>query len=248
MELWKAWSDISRRFYLCVLLVTLMAAPVTIRSAVQSARGATTAGEIAEPGHGPATEAPGGPFELLVTGWIHGDSYYVFAILAVVLGVGGTMTLGNAHSNLMTLSLPERRRRWLGAQWIVVSALVFLLVIWEALIFVLAGVIAGLSVPVGSLLVATLLTAFAAALWISPSMLSTALTRDAVRAALVVVAVIVALQTIRALTGLADWSLRHIADVRAWDGAVPWKSLLAGGALALASAFLVMRRFDRTDY
>ena len=245
MTFWKAWSDTRLKFYLCLVLVTLLLAPGTITIAVQSlqasreAAGGQVDSELLE-----GAEA----FSRSVQGWIRGDAYLVFATLAVVLGVGGTMTLANARSNLMTLSLPERRHRWLVAQWAVAAALLLALCAFEAAFFVATGWITGLGAPVGDLLAATLVTTLAAAMWIWPSILGTSFTRDAVRAALIMVSLMVALTTFTVLAGLQEWSLRRIADVTQWRGSVPWKPLLAGLTVTGAAAWFTLRRFERTEY
>jgi hypothetical protein len=246
--LWKAWSDTSRKFYLCMLLVTLLMVPDAVSTAVESARAAKASEEVTVPPGDPAEEAATSSFERQIEIWTHGAAHSIFVILAVVLGVGGTMTRANAHSNLMTLSLPMPRRRWLMGQWTVATGLLFCLCAWEALILVVTGLVAGLPVPVGRLAIATVLTAASAALWVWPSILSTSYTRDAVRAALIIVVVIVSLTTFTTLTGMLEWKLNNIANVSQWSGAIPWRPLLPGIGMTLLCAWLVIRRFERTDY
>ncbi len=241
--LWKAWSDARYKFYLCMLLVTLLMVPDAISTAVESVKAGATATT-------PVPERPDAAlsFERQMSGWIHGGAHSIFAVLAVVLGVGGTMTRANAHSNLMTLSIPRRRRRWLTGQWIVASGLLLCLCAWEALIMAVTGLVAGLPVPVGQLVLATVLTSASAALWVWPSILSTSYTRDAIRAALVVVVIIISLTTFTTLTGMIEWKLTNLANVSLWSEGVPWKPLVPGLGMTMLCAWWVIRRFERTDY
>jgi hypothetical protein len=243
MVLWKAWADARYKFYLCLLLVTLLMLPEAISTAVASVRAGATATT-------PVPDLPeaAASFQRQVSGWIAGGAHSIFAILAVVLGVGGTMTRANAHSNLMTLSLPLRRRRWLSGQWTVASGLTLCLCAWEAFILLITGLVAGLPVPVGQLALACVLTTASAVLWVWPSILSTSYTRDAVRAALIIVVIMVSLNTFTTLTGLFDWKLTNIANVSRWRTAVPWRPLIPGVGMTALCAWLVIRRFERADY
>jgi len=241
--LWKAWSEARYKFYLCVLLVTLLMLPEAISTAVASVKAGATAAT-------PVPELPEAArsFERQLLGWINGGAQSIFATLAVVLAVGGTMTRANAYSNLMTLSLPLPRRRWLTGQWVVVSVLTLCLCAWEALIMTVTGVVAGLPVPVGQLALATLLTSASAVLWVWPSILSTSFTRDAVRAALIVVVIMISVGTFTTLTGMLEWKLINIASVNRWREGVPWRPLLMGVGMTAACAWAVLRRFERADY
>ena len=225
MTYWKAWFDIRFRFLLCAVLVAITMVP----GIVGAAQDAETFGHW-------------------VDGWAGGMEQAPFAILAIVLAVGGTMTEANARSNLMTLSLPVPRRSWLVAQWIVATILVFCLALCMSVILAVAGIAAGRSVPVAVLLGAFFLNGFTAALWVWPAMLGTSLSKDAVRAALIVVALMIALETAGAMPSLGDWRLRNLADLTVWQDGIPWRSLLAGGMLMAATAWMTLRRFDRTDY
>ena len=246
--LWKAWSDTSRKFYLCMLLVTLLMVPDAVTTAVESARAANAAEEVVEATSDQVDEDATSSFERQVEVWTRGAAHSIFAILAMVLGVGGTMTRANAHSNLMTLSLPQPRRRWLTAQWIVASGLVLCLCAWEAFILAASGLVAGLSVPVGQLAIATVLTSASAALWVWPSILATSYTRDAIRAALIIVVIIVSLNTFTTLTGMIEWKLTNLANVHRWREGIPWRPLVPGLGMTAACAWLVIRRFERTDF
>lgn len=245
MTFWKAWFDTRRKFYLCVILVTLLMAPGTITLAVRSVQASRAATGAAV---NPETEASIKAFSRSVEGWVQGDAYSIFSVLAIVLGVGGTMTLGNARSNLMTLSLPQRRARWLLAQWAVAVLLLLLLCAFEAIFFVVTGWISGLGTPTADLAMATVLTTLAAMIWIWPSILSTAFTRDAVRAALIMVSGMVALRTVAVIVGLQEWGLRQVADLSQWRGNVPWQPLVAGLAMTAVAAWWALRKFERTEF
>ncbi len=225
MTYWKAWFDTRYRFLLCAALLAITIAP----GIVMAAQDAVT-------------------FSGWVEGWAGGMEQPPFAILAIVLAVGGTMTETNARSNLMTLSLPVPRGRWLLAQWIVVTLMVFCLALCMSLIMAVVGAVAGRSVPVTVLLGAFLLNGLAAALWVWPAMLGTSISKEAVRAALIVVGFMVVLEMAGTLPSLSDWSLRNLADLVAWQSGIPWRSLLIGGVLMGGSAWLTLRRFQRTDY
>jgi len=247
MRLWKAWFDIRQRFGLCVVLVTLLMAPEAVQIAVSSARAqavAETVGPSTEPGTLEAALAYGHMLE----GWIGGSAHYIFAILGIVLAVGGILSTGNARSNLMTLSLPARRGKWLTAQATMAAILLLGLCIWEAAIMAVTGWLTGLQVPLGQLCVAVLLTSLSSALWVWPAILCTAFTREAVRAALIMVSVLVALQTILGVTGYQDLGLRGIADVPGWAEAVPWSPILFGAVLAGGSAWWALGKFRRMEF
>ncbi len=165
MRLWKAWFDIRQRFFLCFVLVTLLMAPETVSVAVASAQAeavAEAAGGNADASTVEAAEA----FARMVGGWIDGNSHSVFSIVAIVLAVGGILSTGNARSNLMTLSLPARRGRWLAAQAFVVGLLLLILCAWEGLIMIATGWGMGLEVPEGQLLLAIILTSVSGGIWI----------------------------------------------------------------------------------
>jgi len=226
--LWKAWFDIRYRFLLCAILVALLVGPGLVGSAFDSVN----------PDR----------FTRWVDGWMNGMEHFIFAVLAAVLAVGGTMTESNVRSNLMTLSLPVPRGRWLISQCTVVTLLVLCLALAVSVTIWLAGMLAGRDVRPGALLVAAILNAFAAALWVWPSSLSTSLTKEAVRAGLLVVSAMLVLRAAGGALGLEAWSLERIADFREWHGSVPWRPLIAGLLLAGATAWLTLRRFERTDY
>ncbi len=248
MALWKAWSDTRGKFYLCVVLVTLLMAPNTVAIAVRSARAAAEVGALSAATSDAALLQASQAFSRSVEGWIGGNAHFIFAVLATVLGVGGTMAAANRHSNLMTLSLPVERGHWLRTQWLMSVLLVFALCTWEVAILLVTGWAFGLPVPLGRLALATILTSLSASLWVWPAILSTSFTRDSVKAALIIVSVMVAASTFTRLTGLLDWSLRRIADTGAWGTAVPWQALLVGGVLTAASGWWAMRRFEAAEY
>lgn len=247
MRLWKAWFDIRQRFALCIVLVTLLMAPEAVQVAVSSAQASAVAEAV-----GPSAEADTLEAALAYThmleGWIGGNSHTIFAILGIVLAVGGILSNGNARSNLMTLSLPEKRRAWLTAQATMASLLLLALCAFEASIMAVTGWISGIPVPLGQLSLAVLLTSLSSALWIWPAVLSTALTRESVRAALITVSTLVALQTVLEATGHRDLGLRGIADVPGWAEGVPWPPLIFGVALAGGSAWLALHRFRKMEF
>lgn len=255
MKLWKTWFDLRLRFYLCAVLITLIVVPPMLESALHARWQAEQAEAAAPPQSGEmessdTEESPEAtnPYLTEIEVYVHGHEHIIFAILAVVLGVGGTMTQGQARSNLMTLSLPPRRREWLVAQWLTVAGLVTLLCLLTVTLIAVIGLVAGISVPLGALVVAALVNALAAIVWVWPSILSTSLTKDAVRAALLVVTVIIVLQTIGWMFPLDAWRFNNIADQRQWIGSVPWKPLIVAIAMSGACALLVIRRFRQTDY
>jgi ABC-type transport system involved in multi-copper enzyme maturation permease subunit len=225
MTYWKAWSDTRYRFLLCAALLAITMVPGIVMA---------------------AGEAEG--FRRFVDGWAHGMEQLPFAILAIVLAVGGTMTESNARSNLMTLSLPVPRARWLISQWIVVTLMVFCLAFSLSLIMAVAGAAAGRSVPVAVLFGAFVLNGLAAALWVWPAMLATSLSKEAVRAALIVVGLMMILDLGGAESSLSDWRLSTVADLTVWQRSVPWRALLAGAVLMGGAAWLTLRRFQQTDY
>jgi hypothetical protein len=247
MKLWKAWFEIRQKFYLSFVLVTLLMLPTIVAAAVASlwpkASGEGLA-EGASAGGPSAAEAIGHELEL----WMGGSAHIIFAVLAVVLAVGGILSLGNARSNLMTLSLPERRNRWLLTQAAVSALLVLALCLWEGSLLMVTGWLTGFDVPFGRLLVAILLTTLSAIIWIWPAILATALTREAVRAALLVISVMVALLLLNYVVEDPWFVFEAIADVGRWETGVPWEHLLAGAAVAGGSAWLALRRFDRMEF
>ena len=247
MKLWKAWFDIRQRFILCVVLVTLLMAPEAVSVALASAR-ATAVAEATGPAAEPGTLEAAQAFTHMLEGWIRGNAHYIFSILAIVLAVGGILSSGNARSNLMTLSLPARRGRWLTAQATVAAILLLALCAWEASIMAVTGWLSGLEVPTGHLLVAVLLTAVSASLWIWPAILVTAFTRESVRAALIMVSILVTVQTVLGSIGRQDLGLGRIADVPGWGAGVPWAPLLFGALLAGGSTWWAHTRFRRMEF
>jgi hypothetical protein len=187
-------------------------------------------------------------FDRNLEAWINGGEQILFATLAIVLAVGGTTTEVNARSNLMTLSLPTPRSRWLVSQWLVVTLLTFCLTMWIFLLVAMAGPLSGNPVPLGALLGAALLHAFVAALWVWPAILGTSIMKGAVRAALVVVILLVISEIIRSEPAIEEWHIGRLADLRVWQEGLPWQALLVGLVLAGGSAWLTLRRFQRTDY
>lgn len=244
MELWKAWFDVRQRFLLCVVLVTLLAAPQTIRLAVASTRPAPTATEAPSQ----AAPQPAAAFDTYIEGWLRGSAHMAFSILAVVLAVGGILSRSNARSNLMTLSLPLNRGRWLAAQAAMAALLLLALCAWEGSIILLTGWGFGLAAPAGTLALATLLSTVSATIWIWPAILATALTRDAVRAALITISVMVAMLTAGGLLGWQRAMFERVANVYAWRGGWPWEPLLLGVAFAAATAWMAVVRFRRTEF
>jgi hypothetical protein len=244
MTFWKAWSDVRRKFFLCVVLVTLLMAPGTVVTAVRAGHASATPAVGVDPAAQAAREA----FQREVEGWIAGSAYTIFAVLAAVLAVGGITAQAGASSNLMTLSLPERRRRWMTAQAAVAALLLLALCLWEAAILAVTGWVSGLYVPTARLALAVLLTALSAAIWIWPAILFTSLTRDAVRAALITVSLMVVLATLARLSGSAFTDIGRLARLPAWQGPVPWRPLLTGGVMTALAAWAALRRFERSEY
>jgi hypothetical protein len=247
MKLWKAWFDIRQRFFLCVVLVTLLMAPEAVSIAVSSSGAAAAAeasGAMAEPETLEAAHA----FGRMLEGWIGGNAHYIFAILAIVLAVGGILSTGNARSNLMTLSLPTKRSHWLTAQATMAALLTLTLCGWEATIMACTGWLTGLEVPLGRLLLAVVLTSLTASIWIWPAVLSTAFTRESVRAALIVVSTLVALQTILSAVGRQDLGMGPLADVPGWADDVPWAPLLIWTLFAGGSALWALHLFRKMEF
>ena len=247
MKLWKAWFEVRQKFYLAFILVTLLMLPTMVGTLVaasgpeEPAAGMTDEAGAAVPS---AAEAFGRELDL----WMAGETHIIFAVLAVVLAVGGILSLGNARSNLMTLSLPERRSRWLLAQAGVSALLVLALCAWETFILMATGWLAGFEVPESRLLLAILLTTLSAVAWVWPAILGTALTRDAVRAALLVISVMVALLLQTYVVEQPWFVFQAIANLAAWEGGLPWRPLLAGAGLAALSAWLALRKFERMEF
>jgi hypothetical protein len=248
MALWKAWSDTRGKFYLSVVLVTLLMAPNTVAVAVRSARAAAQVGTADPAAPEAALLQASQAFARSVEGWMAGNAHFIFAVLATVLAVGGTMAAANKHSNLMTLSLPVERRHWLRTQGLVAALLVFALCGWEVFILLVTGLAFGLPVPIGQLALATILTSLSAAVWVWPAILSTSFTRDSVKAALIIVSVMVAARTFTGLSGLSEWSLTRIADTGEWGGAVPWQPLFLADILTVISGWWAIRRFEAAEY
>jgi len=247
MKLWKAWFDIRQRFFLCVVLVTLLMAPEAVSVAVSSAGAASVAAAGAADAQ-PETLEASLAYGHMLDGWIRGNAYSIFSILAIVLAVGGILSTGNARSNLMTLSLPSKRNHWLTAQAAMTILLVLALCAWEACIMALTGWFTGLEVPLGQLSVAVVLTSLSASLWVWPAILATAFTRESVRAALILVSVLVAVQTILTATGRRDLGLGRLANVPGWTESVPWAPLFLGLVLAGGSAWWVSIRFRKMEF
>lgn len=247
MKLWKAWFDVRQRFLLCVVLVTLLMAPEAVSVAVSSA-GATAVAEAGGANVEPETLEASLAYGHMLDGWIRGNAHYIFSILAIVLAVGGILSTGNARSNLMTLSLPARRNRWLAAQALMTTLLVMALCAWEACIMAFTGWFTGLEVPLGRLSLAVLLTSLSASLWVWPAILATAFTRESVRAALIMVSVLVMVQTILTAAGRPDLGLGRLASVPGWAESVPWTPLLIGLALAGGSAWWASGRFRKMEF
>lgn len=247
MKLWKAWFDIRQRFWLSVVLVTLLMAPQAVEVALSSAR-AVEAVEAAVPSAEPDILEATRAYTHMLEGWIGGNAHTIFSILGIVLAVGGILSHGNARSNLMTLSLPSRRKEWLMAQATMAALLLLGLCAWEAAIMAVTGWLSGLPIPLGQLSLAVLLTSLSSAMWIWPAILSTALTREPVRAALITVSILVALQTVLGVTGRQEWRLRGIADVPGWAEGIPWPPLIFGAVLAGGSAWWALGRFRRMEF
>lgn len=247
MTLWKAWFDVRRRFYLCVVLITLLVAPHVMTAAVRAALGPTSQAAV-DTRLVPEGQEPTSALHRAVEDWIAGRAYLTFAVLATVLSVGGITAQTTASSNLMTLSLPEHRRRWITAHAGLATLLVTLLCLWEVAIIAVAGWAAGVDVPVSRLAVAVLLTAASGSIWIWPSILLTSVTRDSIRAALIVVSVIVALSSIVAPTGIAFLDLQRIAGVSNWRSGLPWQPIALAFSMTAAAAWAALRRFDRMEY
>ncbi len=247
MRFWKAWFDIRQRFVLCFVLVTLLVAPETVSVAVSSAQAgavAEAAGANVEEGTLEAAEA----YARMVGSWSGGDYHSVFSILAIVLAVGGILSTGNARSNLMTLSLPAKRGRWLSAQATVAGLLLLILCAWEAFIVIATGWGAGLDVPEGQLLLAIALTSISGAIWVWPAILSTSFTRESVRAALIIVSVFVMMEAVLGATPTQAFNPSSIADLSGWREGVPWPGLLVGVVMGGGSAWWSLARFRRMEF
>lgn len=253
MTFWKAWTDIRVRFYLSAVLVTLAVGPTLVISAVRSAQAADATAVVAPQGGESGQMSAGAwsgaaAFPTAIGEWAHGSEHLLLSVLVMVLAVGGALSQANARSNLMTLSLPTARWRWLVSQWVVASLLVFALSLWISVMFAVLGTIFGLDIPWDVLALAWIASGFSAVMWAWPSMLSTSFTHESLRAALLVVAVMVVGRTVTMLGHLPGWSLQDLADLRQWSGAIPWKPLVLGLAMSALSAGWVLRRFERTDF
>ncbi len=138
MIFWKSWFDLRGRFFLCVALITIALCPQSIFIAVHEARG-TVPTFIQEAGvTSDEDEEASFTLDEYVRRWFRGSEFAV-PLLTIVLAVGGTMTESHTRSNLFTLSLPIRRRRWLIGHWLMAAGMSLALILYSAFIFLAVG-------------------------------------------------------------------------------------------------------------
>jgi hypothetical protein len=183
MVYWKAWFDVRGRFFLSLAIVTLLVLPQAIVTASRTLeanrgeRGDATAAQEA-----PADERRGQEesgmmgWDAFVRAWYNESAGMIFAILSVVLAVGGTMAELNARSNVLSLSLPVRRSRWLTAQASMAVLLTTALAAYVAVVLAVVALAFGQSVPVRIGFIGSLLVALSVVAWVGLSLLSTSLT------------------------------------------------------------------------
>jgi hypothetical protein len=254
MVYWKAWFDVRGRFFLSLAIVTLLVLPQAIVFAsrtLEANRGEP--GDATAAQEAPADERRGQDergmmgWDGFVRAWYDESAGMIFAIMSVVLAVGGTVAESNARSNVLSLSLPVRRSRWLTARASMAILLTFALAAYVAVVLAAVALVFGHSFPMRIAVIGSLLVALSVVVWVGLSLLSTSLTRESVRAALLVVGVIIVLEFL-GRSVLEAWSPWQVSRVAAWEGGAPWRSLFVVAVLGLGGAAMAVRRFERADY
>lgn len=240
MVYWKAWFDVRQRFFLVVALWMVLIGGTHVVSAVASTR----SGAVAEDARGAAAHG----FDASVTDWTTGQAQGTFSILAVLLAVGGLLGRPSGQSDLLTLSLPPSRSRWLRAQAGMALVLLLALGVLEVGTLVLTAVGFGLAVPLGPVLAGCLVTPLSAAIWIWPTILLMAFFRDSMRASIAGIAVVVGVASLAAFSGSGLPFFRPLADVTRWTTGVPWSPLLVGLALSVVTAWWAQHRFEEMEF
>jgi len=243
---WKAWFDVRLRFYLIFLLWIVLVGESRLDAALESVHARAVASQVAAPDAPPSE--PGYGFEAVIRDWTTGQAHGTFSILAVLLAVGGLLGRPSGRADLLTLSLPPTRARWLWAQAGMALLLLGAIALLEAASILITGLVFDLQAPLGSVLAECVLVPLSAAIWIWPTILLMVLTRDSMRAAIIAITLMVGVASFGVLGAANRPFFRNIADVNQWSVGGPWAPLLAGLALAALTAWLALRRFDQMEF
>lgn len=243
---WKAWFDVRQRFYLIFLLWIVLVGESRLDAALDSVHARSVAARTVEPDSPDAVSGSG--FDGVIRDWTTGQAHGTFSILAVLLAVGGLLGRPSGRADLLTLSLPPRRARWLWAQASVALVLLGAIALLEAASILLTALLFGLRTPVGSVVAECFLVPLSAAIWIWPTILLMVLTRDSMRAAIAAITLMVGIASFGVLGTTNRPFFRNIADVGQWTAGGPWLPLAAGVALATLTGWLALRRFGRMEF
>jgi len=244
----KAWRDLRGRFLLCVFVVSVAVLPQTIISAVRGGQ------DVARSPEEEAAWSEGGSgrivipdFQTEVQRWFEGREA-LLVVLAVVLAVGGTMTEANTRTNLLILSLPRSRRRWLQGQAIVVMGMVLALAAWVAVLMAGVGLAFGEPIPWNILAPGIVTVTLGASIWIGPALLGTAMTRESVKAGIVVFTLVLLAAIMDQSAVLKPWYPYRVGRLSVWSDGIPWRALAVALTMAFGGYLGAVRRFERADY
>ena len=176
--------------------------------------------------------------------WAGGDLGGLLAVLAIALCVGGAAAERRESTADFTLSLPVSRSRWLLVRAGLCMALLLLLASVSAGVVVLGGIVADATSPLAPVAAATLLAGLGPAYAVALALATTTVTRDAIGAAVLALAVLYVLDGSGVL---AAWHPSVLLDVRSWTAGPPWRPILAASFLAGGFLLIAIRRFDRVD-
>jgi ABC-type transport system involved in multi-copper enzyme maturation permease subunit len=245
MVYWKIWSEVRKRFYIClgistfIVLFLIMLFPLSSLFLNYIKENVTSEELI-------LLQKYTGDYRLFMDeGWFHEIGFV--ALFAIVFSLGGIMTEVRSRSIFVTLSLPVSRRRWILSQSLI-SALLVLGITASACVLVLTGgLFLGRPYPLPYALGGTLLLTAGALPWIGITLWITSLTQDRLKAAVCTVALWFLTEPLKTFSSFAEWMPQSILNLLQ-PLPFPWQASLSLLILSSGTLLAAVKHFDRRDY
>jgi ABC-type transport system involved in multi-copper enzyme maturation permease subunit len=252
--LWyKHWLETRWRFFIGLILLTVLSAIVVFTEPLTSA----ALQNFQDPG-GKLGEILREQMEISKTyegyvwmQWFGKNLLFGWILFAILIGVGGVVTESSRGSALFTLSLPVTRRRMLAVRAATGTLELAILALAPSLLIPLLSLLIGEAYSALAAIVYVALMVVGGIVFFSFSILLSTIFSDKLKPVVVGLVAVFILETLSLLIReFAPYSITRIMSGASYfrTGELPWMGLAVSLAVAAAMFYLSLRIVERRDF